>query len=159
MEAALFVKISEMLREELDVHVNNKIFWTDSNLHLATFTAIFINVCSQLCSTNLWSHQYETKAFHWKQQHFCRCFLWLRFKDEKSNKEVVQWSIIYIVLVAKMWNQWSTCRRSRAEKQLIIVNTIQIQENLVLTKLQERISSRTKMKRVVTLILVIKDNC
>ena len=53
MEAALFVKISEMLREELDVHVNNKIFWTDSNLHLATFTAIFINVCSQLCSTNL----------------------------------------------------------------------------------------------------------
>ena len=34
---------------------------------------------------------------------------------------------------------------------------MQIQENSVLTKLQERMSSWTKMKRVMALILVIKD--
>ena len=42
-------------------------------------------------------------------------------------------------------------------KKLISVNTMQIQENSVLTKLQERISSWTKMKRIIGLILVIKD--
>ena len=42
-------------------------------------------------------------------------------------------------------------------KKLISVNTILIHENSVLTKLQERISSWTKMKRFTALILVIKD--
>ena len=34
MAAALSVKISKMLREELDVHVNNEVFWTDSQVVL-----------------------------------------------------------------------------------------------------------------------------
>ena len=42
-------------------------------------------------------------------------------------------------------------------KKVISVNTMQIRENSLLTRPQERISSRTKMKRVMALILVIKD--
>ena len=34
MAAALSVRISKMLREELDVHVNNEVFWTDSQVVL-----------------------------------------------------------------------------------------------------------------------------
>ena len=42
-------------------------------------------------------------------------------------------------------------------KKLSNINKMQIQENSLLTKPQERISSWTKMKRVTVLILVIKD--
>ena len=42
-------------------------------------------------------------------------------------------------------------------KKLISINTMQIQENSVLTKLEGRLSSWTKMKRIMALILVIKD--
>ena len=42
-------------------------------------------------------------------------------------------------------------------KKVISVNTMQIRENSLLTRPQERISSRTKMKRVMALILVIED--
>ena len=40
---------------------------------------------------------------------------------------------------------------------MISVNTTQIQENSVLTKLQEGISSWTKIKRVMAMMLVIKE--
>ena len=44
----------------------------------------------------------------------------------------------------------------RELKKVIGVNTTQIQENSLLTKFQERISSWNKMKRVMAMILVIK---
>ena len=44
----------------------------------------------------------------------------------------------------------------RELKKVIGVNMTQIQENSLLTKFQERISSWTKMKRVMAMILVIK---
>ena len=124
-------------------------------LHSQQFSSMFVANCvQQICDRT------STKQRHFIESSNISADVSCDLDSKMKNQiEVVQWSIIYIVLVAKMWNQWSTCRRSRAEKQLISVNTIQIQENLVLTKLQERISSRTKMKRVVTLILVIKDNC
>ena len=42
-------------------------------------------------------------------------------------------------------------------RKVIRVYTTQIQENSLLSQLQERISSWTKMKKVMALILVIKD--
>ena len=60
------------------------------------------------------------------------------------------------MLVAKMGNLRSTCRRYRTEK-IISINTVQIQENSVLNKLQEKMSSWTKMERFMALMLAIKD--
>ena len=40
MAAALSVKISKMLREELDVHVNNEVFWTDSQVVLGYINSV-----------------------------------------------------------------------------------------------------------------------
>ena len=73
---------------------------------------------------------------------------------------MVQWSII-LWDKKQRWLQKCEINEVPSEdpemKKLSNINQMQIQENSLLTKPQERISSWTKMKRVTVLILVIKD--
>ena len=162
--AALSVKISKMSREELDVHVDDEIFWTDSqvilgyiNSDVRRFKVFVANRVQQIrdhTSTKQWhfiesGHNTEDDAS--------------RGLDSKMKHQIKRWfnGSSFLRDEKQGWLQKCEINEVSEEdpelKKVISVNTTQFQENSLLTKLQERISSWTKMKRVMALILVIKE--
>ena len=158
--AALSVKISKMLRKELDVHLDDEIFWTDSlvvfgyiNSNVCWFKVFVINRIQQI------SDQTSKKQWHFIESG-------INPADDAScglDSKIKRWfnGPSFLWDKKQCWLQKCQINKVSEEdqelKKVISVNTMQIQEISLLTKLQERISSWIKMKRVLALILMIKD--
>ena len=162
--AALSVKISKMLRKELDVHLDDEIFWTDSQV---VFGYIKSNVCwfkiFVINSIQQISDQTSKKLRHFIESGSnpaddASCGL-----DSKIKHHIKRWFNGQSFLWDKKQCWLQKCQINKVSeedqelKKVVSVNTMQIQEISLLTKLQERISSWIKMKRVLALILMIKD--
>ena len=153
-----------MLREELDVHINDEIFWTDSevvlgyiNSDVCQFKVFVANRVQQICdhtSMNQW-HFIESSNSPADDAS--------RGLGSKMKNQLKRWFNAPSFLWDKKQCWLQKCETNEVSvedpelKKLISVNTIKIQENSVLTKLQERISSWTKIKRIMALMLVKKD--
>ena len=158
--AALSVKISKMLRKELDVHLDDEIFWTDSlvvfgyiNSNVCWFKVFVINRIQQI------SDQTSKKQWHFIESG-------INPADDAScglDSKIKRWfnGPSFLWDKKQCWLQKCQINKVSEEdqelKKVVSVNTMQIQEISLLTKLQERISSWIKMKRVLALILMIKD--
>ena len=149
----LSVKISKMLREELDVHIDDEIFWTDSQIVLGYINS---NVCRfkvfvANCVQQIRDHT-SMKQWHFIESGsippddaFCGL-------DLKMKHQIKRWFNGPTFLWDKKQCWLQNCEMKEGSEgdqdliKVISVNTTQIQEYSLLTKLQERISSWTKMK-------------
>ena len=145
--AALSVKISKMLREELDVHVDDEIFWTDSqvvlgyiNSDVRRFKVFVANRVQQIRDHT------STKQWHFIESSNNPADDTSRGLDSKMKNQIKRWfnSPSFLCDKKQCWLQKCQINEVRVddrELKSISVNTMQIQENSVLTKLQEKISS------------------
>ena len=162
--AVLSVKISKMLREESDVHVDDEIFWTDSQVVLGyidsdvhQFKVFVANRVQQIRDHT------STKQWHFIESSNNPADDASHGLDSKTKNQIKRWfnGPSFLWDKKQCWLQKCEINEVPVDdpelEKPISVNMMQIQENSVLTKLQEKISSWTKMKRVMALILVIKD--
>ena len=112
-----------MLREELDVHVEYEIFWTDSQVvlgyiisNVCQFKMFVANHVQQICDHT------SMKQWHFIESGNNPADDASHGLDSKMKNPIKRWfngpSFLWDkkLLVAKMWNQQSICRRSRTEK-------------------------------------------
>ena len=164
MAASLSAKVSKMLREKLDVHVDDEIFWTDSQVVLGYinndvrwFKVFVANHIQQICD------QTSTKQWHFIESGSNSADDASRGLDSKMKHQTKRWfnGPSFLWDKTQCWLQKCEINEVSEEdpeiRKVIRVYTTQIQENSLLSQLQERISSWTKMKKVMALILVIKD--
>ena len=150
--SALSVKISKMLREELDVHVDDEIFWTDSqvvlgyiNSDVRWFKVFVANRVQQILDHT------STKQWHFIESGSNPADDASRGLDSKMKHQIKRWfnGPSFLWDEKQCWLQKCEINEVSEEdpelKKVISVNTTQIQENSLLTKVQERISSWTKI--------------
>ena len=162
--AALSVKISKTLREELDVHVNDEVFWTDSQVVLGYINRD-VRQFKVFVANRFQKIHDHTSTKHWQfiESSNNPTDDASRGIDSKMKNQIKRWFNGPSFLLDKKQSWLQKCEMNEVPvedpklKKLISVNTMQIQENSVLTKLQHRTSSWIKKRRVMALILVIKD--
>ena len=143
-----------MLREELDVHIDDEIFWTDSqvvlgyiNSNVRWFKAFTANQVLQI-------HDHiSTKQWHFIESSNNPADYASHGLDSKMKNQIKRWfnGPSFLLDKKQSWLQKCEMKEVPVEdpklKKLISVNTMQIQENSVLTKLQQRTSSWIKKKK------------
>ena len=153
-----------MLREELDVYVVDEIFWTDSqavlgyiNSDVHRFKVFVANRVQQILDHT------STKQWHFIESGSNPADDDSGGLDSKMKHQIKRWfnGPSFLWDEKQCWLQKFEINEVSEEdpelKEVISVNTTQIQENSLLTKLQKRIYSWTKMKSVMSLILMTKD--
>ena len=159
--ATLSVKISKMLKKELDIHVDDEIFWTDSKVVLGyinsdarRFKVFVANRVEQI------RDHASPKQCHHVESSSNPADDALRGLDSIKKDQIRRW----FDGPSFLWSRKQCClEKSHLEEvsdedQEVrkVVNVSNIQKSFVLLRLQEITSSWIKMKRIMVLIVVTK---
>ena len=157
------VKISKMLKNELDIHVNDEIFWTDSKVVLefinsdARWFKVFIaNRVQQM------RHHTDPKQWHYVESSSISAYDASRGLDSKKKDQIKRWfdGPSFLLSRKQCWLEKIQLQEVSDEdpevRKVVKSNVFNIQNSSVLSRLQDITSSWIKMKGILVLIIVIK---
>ena len=160
--ATLSVKISKMLKNELDIHVDDEIFWTDSkvlgyiNSDACWFKVFVSNQVQQI------RDRISSKKSYFVESSSNPADDASQGLDSKKEDQIKRWfdGPSFLWNRKQCWLEKSWLEEVSDEdpevRKVVKVNVSNIQNSSVLSRLQEIISSWIKMKRIMALIMVIK---
>ena len=165
--AALSVKIGALIKEELSQDLLKDFYWSDSNITLGyimndvrRFRVFVANRCQKIRSyteKNQWNHidSKENPADHASRG--------ISFEETFNVKQWLH-GPSFLHENIEIWKE-SNCisietNKDDIEIKSISVNTIQVEEsNYVLSQLEERVSSWSRMIRIVATMLEFCKRC
>ena len=161
--ATLSVKISKMLKNELDIHIDDEIFWTDSKVVLGYINsdALQFKVFVANRVQQIRDHA-SPKQWHYVESSSNPADDASRGLDSKKRDQIRRWfdGPSFLWNRKQCWLEKSQLEEVSDEdlkvKKAVKVNISNIQKSSVLSRLQEITSSWIKMKRIMALIMVIK---
>ena len=159
----LSVKISKMLKNELDIHVDDEIFWTDSkvvlgyiNSDVCRFKVFVANRVQQIRDHT------SPKKWHYVESSSNPADDASRGLDSKKKDQIKRWfdGPSFLWSRKQCWLEKIQLEEVSDEnpevRKVVKVNVSNIQSSSMLSRLQEITSSWIKMKRIMALIMVIK---
>ena len=160
--ATLSVKISKMLKNELDIHVDDEIFWTNSKVVLGyinndvhRFKVFVANRVQQIRDHT------RPKQWHYVESNSNPADV-SRGLDSKKKDQIKRWFVgpSFLWSRKQCWLEKFQLDEVSDEdpevRKVVKVNVSNIQSSSMLSRLQEITSSWIKMKRIMVLIMVIK---
>ena len=163
LTAATVSVISKMLKNELDIHFDVQIFWTDSKVVLGyinsdarRFKVFVANRVEQI------RDHASTKQCHHVESSSNPADHALRGLDSKKKNQIRRWfdGPSFLWSRKQCWLEKSQLEEVSDEdpevRKVVKVNVSNIQKRFVLSRLREITSSWIKMKRIMVLIVVTK---
>ena len=161
--ATLSLKISKMLKNELDIHVDDEIFWTDSKVVLGyingdvrRFKVFVANRVQQIRDHT------SPKQWHYVESSSNPADDASRGLDSKKKDQRKRWfdGPSFLWSRKQCWLEKFQLEEVSDEdpevRKVVKVNFSNIQGSSMLSRLQEITSSWIKMKRIMALIMVTK---
>ena len=161
--ATLYVKISKKLKNELDIHVDDEIFWTDSkvvlgyiNSDVCLFKVFVANRVQQIRDHT------SPKQWHYVESSSNPADDASRGLDSKKKDQIKRWfdDPSFLWSRKQCWLKKIQLQEVSDEdpevRKVVKVNVSNIRSSSMLSRLQEITSSWIKMKRIMALIMVIK---
>ena len=152
-----------MLKKELDIHVDDEIFWTDSKVVLGyinsdarRFKVFVVNRVEQI------RDHASTKQCHHVESSSNPADHALRGLDSKKKNQIRRWfdGPSFLWSRKQCWLEIGQLEEVSNEdpevRKVVKVNVSNIQNSSLLSRLQEITSSWINAKRILTLILLIK---
>ena len=152
-----------MLKKELDIHVDDEIFWTDSKVVLGyinsdarRFKVFVANRVQQIRDHT------SPKQWHYVESSSNPADDASRGLDSKKKDQIRRWfdGPSFLWNRKQCWLEKSQLEEVSDEdpevRKVVKINVTNIQNSSVLSRLQEITSSWIKMKRIMALIMVLK---